>query len=180
MSPLLLALLLTPSAEALTSRQSGPWVDAHVGFAAADAPLAAGLGWQAGVGWWTGRYDDAFAIGRYWAGGAVLRQDFVDGALRTAPLLEVRRGVDLLVLGWHVFLAGGPLWAPEAGEPLAGGVAIGATARGGAGLTWRRNPFLGLTVRVEAGADVVDGEVGAAIAALVGGHFARPVRAKAP
>lgn len=180
MTPLLLALVSMPSAEALTSRQSGPWIEAGAGFAAGDAPFAPGIGWGLGAGWWSGRYDDAFAIGRYWSAGVLLRQDWVDGALRTAPLVEVRRGNDLLALGWQVSLGGGPLVVSADDAPLGGDTVVGATGRAGASLTWRRTASLALQLRVEGGADVVDGRVGAVAAALVGGRFARPVKKRAP
>lgn len=174
MIPLLLSLVTISPTWALTTRQNGPWFDAGVGFAAGDAPLAAGIGWQAGAGWWTGRYDDAFAIGRHWAAGLVLRQDWVDGESRTAPMLELRRGVDLLALGWQLFVAGGPLLVSD-GFPF-DDPEVGATGRVGVGLVWRRTPSLGLTLRLEAGADFWDDQVGAVTAVMLGGRFARPLR----
>lgn len=169
MLALALIFALTSPAEALTMQQSGPYVDAGAGLGLGNGPLDAGVGWGAGVGWWAGRYDDAYAVGRYWGAGAMVRQDWIGGTLRTAPMLEVRRGLDLVVLGWHGFLAGGPLVVSRSGDSVVGG-----TGRVGIGAEFRRTRYLGLTLRLEGGADFGGGNVAAAGAALLGVQFSRP------
>lgn len=168
---LLLVLTLAHPAHALTSRQSGPYGEVAAGLGLGDRPLHAGLGWEVGAGWWRGRYDDAYAIGRYWSGGVTLRQDWITGALRTSPLIELRRGTDLIVAGWWAFLAGGPLVATAEDT---GAATVGGTARTGIGAEFRRTRYLGITLRLEGGVDYVGRRIGGTGAALLGFQFSRP------
>ncbi|MBT3224528.1 MAG: hypothetical protein HN348_36130 [Proteobacteria bacterium] len=164
---LALFLALTPPAHALAEPKSGPYVDLGVGLGAGDAPFAAGLGWQAGFGWWVGPYDRSYAFGRFWSIGATLRQDWIKNSLHTAPLLEVRRGMDLFVAGGHIFFAGGPTVV---------GKSVGPTARVGIGAKFRRHRFWGLTLRLEGGASYVDKVPSGQMGVLLGGSFARPIQ----
>ena len=166
MIPLLLALWVSAPAQALTMPQSGPYLEAHAGLGLGDAPLHAGLGWEAAFGWWAGRYDDAYAIGRYWSVGATLRQDWIRGAIRSEPMLELRHGIDLIVVGWFPFVAGGPVFDETE--------LVGGTARLGFGFEFRRTRYLGLTLRLVGGADFGGGDVGGAGAALLGFQFSKP------
>jgi hypothetical protein len=172
----LLAIWLTLSdAHALTQTQNGPIVEVAAGLGMGGTPFAPSLGGQLTVGWWTGTYDDAYSFGRYWALSQTTRADVLaaSGRWSLAPMLEVRRGVDLFVVNTAGFLAGGPLVVSGEDE---GEVAIGGTGRGGLALKLRRSRFWGLTLRVEGGVDVVAGDVSPAAAVLVGGGFARPAR----
>lgn len=132
----------------------GALAELSVGLGLGDAPITAGLGWQAAVAGWWGRYDDAYAIGRRWSVGLRVRQDIQPQTareVRTAPMLEVRRGIDLLVLGIHAGVAGGPLLSSNAEQPHG---LIGGTARAFGGATWRTSPSWGVQLQVEAGVDV--------------------------
>jgi hypothetical protein len=171
----LLALTLS-EALALTSRQGGPAVDLGVGLGVG-APFQPRLGGHLGLGWWVGTYDDQYAFGKYWAFGPSVRFDLVPGTWSAAPMFEIRRGVELIVVGVAPFVAGGPVLASvEGAEP-----ALGWTARTGVNLKLRRTRFWGLTARLELGAEGVGGNVGFAGGLLLGGAFARPAHEiKAP
>lgn len=170
---LLAALLAALPAHALQSRQSGPMLELGVGPAMAARPVGfAGAG-QLSLGWWVGPYDDEYALGRFWALVVTGRIDALprDGSVRIAPLLELRRGVDLFVLAPHGFVAAGPLIVADGG-------ALGATGRVGGGLKFRRSKTLGFTGRLEAGADWVGGVVSPVVALTLGGGWSKPVKKK--
>lgn len=171
-------LVLCDDAHALAEPQVGPLVEVVGGFGAGGAPFHPGFGAAATVHLWAGRYDDQYAIGRYWSVGPTFRADYTlatsttPAALRLAPLFEVRRGLELIVVGLNGFVGGGPLFvAPDDGE-----LTLGATARAGLGLEYRRSRFWGVAVRLEGGADFVGDSVGAVAGALVGFQFSRPAR----
>lgn len=116
------------------------------------------MGWYGHLGIWVGRYDDDMALGRHWGFAVTARQDWITppshpvGLLRTAPMFEIRRGLDLLVVGFSGFIAGGPLLETQAkATALSGG-----TARIGGNVKWRFHASWGLNLRVEAGVDVFD------------------------
>ena len=92
MRVLTLSIALTAVAHAqFAEKMAGPYVDVAGGLALSDAPIAAGPGWMGGLGWWFGRYDESYAIGRYTSIGANVRQEWVQLArdqgatVRTAP-----------------------------------------------------------------------------------------------
>src|SRR5262245_53965819 len=105
MAPML--LLALSDAHALTSRQGGPAVDLAAGLGIRDVPVHPGLGGQLSLGWWLGTYDDQYAFGRYWGLGTTLRADWHPTGTALAPMLEVRRGLELFVAGIAPFVAGG-------------------------------------------------------------------------
>jgi len=175
---LTLFIALTAVAHAqFAEKMAGPYVDVAGGLALSDAPIAAGPGWMGGLGWWFGRYDESYAIGRYTSIGANLRQEWVQLAhdqgatVRTAPLLELRKGNDLIVAGVSAFIAGGPVLVRT---PR--GSAVDYTARAGVGAEFRRHRFWGLTIRLEGGVDFGD-QVSGVFSTLVGVQFSRPARA---
>lgn len=166
----LLALLIASTADALTHDRSGPAFDLAAG-PTLSVPPARGAGTAfASLGWWDGNYDDSYAIGRYWAAHLNGRLDwFPTASTRIAPTLEVRRGLDLVVVGWYFGVGGGPVLVPTSdGTTLGGG---GRVAFAG---EFRRTRFLGFTARLEAGADVVGGAVAGSASLLLGGQFSRP------
>jgi hypothetical protein len=178
----LLLLLLAPlSAAALTRPQSGPYLDLAGGGVFGGAPFAAGVAWRVDAGVWFGPYDNEFALGRFWSVGVGLRQDLRDGGLHSAVVAEVRRGMDIIVLGGHVWLAGGPQWiAPQQ---------LGAVADAGVGIKARIRtfgPLLGILLRL--GGGVETGRGGAPDASAVAGRgtatlgfeFAKPWRFETP
>jgi hypothetical protein len=183
----LLALILS-EAHALTSQQGGPALDLGVGLGVG-APFAPRFGGHLGLGWWTGTYDDQYSFGKYWAVGASVRFDTNPLLSPTpswslAPMLEIRRGVELIVVGVAPFVAGGPVLA---NHPAAGGVTdappavLGWTARTGVNLKLRRSRFWGITARLELGAEGVGEHTGFAGGLLLGAAFARPAHEiKAP
>lgn len=178
LSVLLGSLLASPAALALTSRQGGPSLDLAAGVGMRGAPLRPGVGGQLSLGWWVGTYDDQYAFGKYWMFGPTGRVDWLPGAhaLAVTPMFELRRGIELFVVGLAPFVAGGVTTSAA----LDGGPAapIGWTARGGLQVKFRRSRFWGLSLRVEAGADGLGGgKYGFAGGVLIGPTFARPAHA---
>lgn len=159
-------LSLSP-ALALTSKQGGPSFDLAAGLGLRGAPVHPAVGGQLSLGWWTGVYDDQYAFGRYWWIGTTVRADWRPDTFGLTPMLEIRRGLELIVVGVAPFVAGGLTVDP-------GGDTLGATGRAGVELKFRRSRYWGLSLRLEAGADVVDSTVGFAGGALIGVSFARP------
>ncbi|TNE90093.1 MAG: hypothetical protein EP330_09705 [Deltaproteobacteria bacterium] len=160
--PLLAALLLAPTAEAFTLDRHGIWLQGAGGFAVDNRGI--GPAWQLGGGYWWGNYDRDYALGRYWGLGLTARQDYIRGELSTVPLVELRRGNDLIVAGLHWFLSAGPVIRPEA---------IGVEGRLGGGGRFRVNPSNSLFIRLEAGGGYVDGlHVGGGL--VVGMLWSRP------
>jgi hypothetical protein len=153
------------AALALTSPQSGPGVEVTAGLGLADAPVSARLGAAVSAGWWFGHYDDQYSLGRYTWIGPTVRAEVLPGDLRVAPMLELRRGIDLVVAGVAPFVAGGPLLA---------GDALGGTARAGVVAKFRRTRHLGFVLRLEAGADFLGGATFSG-GALLGVAFSRPL-----
>ncbi|MCO4747528.1 MAG: hypothetical protein KC912_22195 [Proteobacteria bacterium] len=159
----LVLLSLAPVAEAsFTSPREGLWFQAAGGFAA--DLRGAGPGWHAGGGYWWGNYDNDYALGRYWGVGVTARQDYVRGELSTVPMLELRRGNDVIVVGLHWFVSAGPVIRPNA---------IGAEARGGVGGRFRLNPALSAFLRLEAMGGYVDAPT-AGGGVVIGMMWSRP------
>lgn len=155
--------MLAGNAFGFTSAQAGPYVEIAGGLGITHPDLAAGAGWEAGAGVWIGKYDDVYAIGKYTSFGITLRQDYSDG-LHTATMLEVRRGFDIIV-AFHFFVAGG---AEVIGNQLHW------TARLGGGIKYRFTRFWGAHLRLELGATVGQGVVGARAGLVLGVVFSRP------
>lgn len=141
--PVLILALAPVAAHAITQPSHGLYVGAAGGVAAELGPARAGPGWQVGAGWWWGRYDEVYALGQFTSVGVTLRQSFLDGGLRSTPQLEVRRGSDVLVVGYHAFLGVGPEIRPDG---------AGVSALLGGGAKWRFTPHWGIGVRAGAGA----------------------------
>jgi hypothetical protein len=153
---------MTATALLLAAALAGPddtaVFQAGLGPVGADVGPRAGLGWYAGLAWMWGDWADRERLtGKYQAFGLQLRQDVVfrDGERisRTAPLLEYRRGLHLLVAGGWVSVAAGPLFTSNA--PIATGYA-GGTVRAALGLAYRAAIPWSVTLRLEAGVDVTD------------------------
>ncbi len=145
----LLLLLVASPAAAITTPQHGAMFQIGAGGTFdLGAPSYAGPGWSGGVAWWWGRYDDVYAIGRFTALGITARQAWIAGALETIPALELRRGSDVIVVGYHGFVSAGPVFRAQA---------IGAEVLVGGGVKWRFKPKLGLGLKLGAGAAWVDG-----------------------
>jgi hypothetical protein len=153
----------TPAHAELSKPTSGVWLQFGGGLASASLRepatgmrYAAGTGWHLGFGGFVGRYDDSFAIGRQVAFGLQVRQEAYfpadDFRLRTVPMFEVRRGIDLLVATVHVGGAIGPLLdtEPDEGTRLSGG-----TARVVGAAHYRFSRLWSAIVRLEAGVDAV-------------------------
>lgn len=164
MSSLFLLFLALP-AHALQSRTSGPLVEVGLGGGYTH-PRGAGSA-HASLGWWVGRYDDEYALGRFTAVLATPRVDLTaDGAAFTG-LMEVRRSIDLFVLAPHALLAAGPVLRDDQ---------VGLALRAGGGLKFRRTPHLGFVARLEAGADLLGGRVVPVAVATVGVGWSAPRR----
>lgn len=152
---ILLLLAVGTARAAITADRTGAFVDAAVGAGSAGGPT---LALSASFGGWRGRYDDELSFGRFWGAGVGIRQDLPgDGGLRTAYLAEVRRGMDLVVVGANGWVAAGPLLV-EPGSTV-GTPALGVAARLGGAVELRRSSTTGIALRLEVGADAVGGGV---------------------
>lgn len=177
--PLLALLFVAPPARAsLGGPSHGMYAQIAGGGGMLVPPLGGAIGWQAGGGGWIGRYDDDYALGRYWGFGFIGRQDRVylpgGASLRTVPLIEVRRGMDLLVLGVQGYVAAGPLFSAQTGHSLQ----VGGAIRAGGGIKYRFKPHWGLTATAEAGVDILGGSAQARLALRLGVEFSTPIRKK--
>jgi hypothetical protein len=150
----LLGLLASSPALALTAVQSGPGIDLAAGLGVGGHPVGAAVGGQLSLGWWTGTYDDQYAFGRYWWVGPTGRVDWRPDTLRIAPLLEIRRGIELIVVGLSFGAAAGPLVRIEEASD------VGWTARAIGQAKLRRSRFWGFSLRLEAGVDVIGDQAG--------------------
>jgi hypothetical protein len=199
-----LVALLSLAHAGLSDDQSGVYVNVQLGggvrgptadtVAATDVPEPAAtalFGGQLAAGWWTGRYDDQFALGRYWGVGLAVRQHRVlvpeaftyNTALHTIPMVEVRRGMDLLVVGLGIRGGIGPIFQVWTGHPdgvpsppLQAGVAmrVAGTAK------YRFKPRFGLTLDIEGGLDVLGGAAQGHGAAMLGFEWMTPIKKPAP
>lgn len=156
---ILAALLLPAAAAAQTSPQAGLWFDAGGGLGLGGAPFAPAGTARAAIGVWSGNYDDRLALGRSWGVGVATRADFAGGALRVAPHVEVRRQVDLLVVGLRWRVQAGPEWHDGA---------WGVGARAGGRVAYRIRPALAPHLDLEAGAAYVAGAVRPAMSIGIG------------
>lgn len=171
----------SPAMAGLSDPSAGMTVDFGAGLGVGGQPFRSGLGWTVGVGGWFGKYDESFAIGRHIAFTARIRQDATFGSrgamLRSAPMLEVTRGVDLLVVGLRAGAAGGAILE----TPLGGGpTEVGGTVRGFGAVVYRFRPRVGLTLRVDAGVDIIGGRVQPSVGTLLGLTFLAPLKRAEP
>lgn len=166
---MLLLCLSVAMGGSLSRPRAGPGVDLGAGIGWSGRPVA--VAGQLSVGGWTGRYDDDFAIGRHWWIGATGRLRASASRVEVAPVLEVRRGIDLLVAGVQGFVAGGPVIDVAGSEPAR---PVGFTGMAGIVGRYRRTRHVSLTLRLEGGVDVVGGQVGPVVGALIGVGWARP------
>jgi hypothetical protein len=170
-----LILLATVADAAITDHRSGAYVDLAGGLgytgrargpALGDPPRSApAAALDMAVGGWWGVYDDDLSLGRYWGAGVRVEED-VDGPdVSLRPMVELRRGMDLIVVGVHGYAALGPVFSNPGAEDD-----TGLAARIGGGLELRRTPVLGIELRLEGGADLIDGTVQPAGSLLLGVH----------
>jgi hypothetical protein len=167
----LAAFLACSDAHALQRVQSGPTLELGVGPALGGAPARFAVGGQLSAGWWVGPYDEDYALGRFWAVVVTTRADFetATGSFRLAPMLELRRGMDLFVVAPHFFVAAGPVLG--VGDPTT----VGVTGRVGGGLKLRRTPKLGFTARLGGGVDYLGGRLSPAVGLTLGVGWSSPV-----
>lgn len=163
----LLACFVAAPASAMTDPMAGALFTLAGGGTSAISPGAFGPGWDGSVLLWWGRYDDVYALGRFNAIGVTVRQAWLDGALRTTPALEYRRGNDVVVVGYHGFLSVGP--------DLGGGP-VGVEALIGGGAKYRFEPRWGVGLRAGAGVVYKDGDWSGRIVFRVAVEFATPFR----
>lgn len=167
----LLTVWTLASAFAITEPQTGGRVELGAGLGLSGGPVQPAFGGHLHLALFRGQFDKAFSIGQYWEAGVTGRVDTrFDGTARIAPMVELRRGTDVVVASASPFLAGGPLvvTGPDA--------AVGWTARGGLATTYRAHRFRGLVLRLEAGADVVQGRATFAGGVILGLSLGRPFR----
>lgn len=166
---MLLLLATLASAQTLTKPQSGPTIEAAVGVGFAQPRVQGQVGGQLSLGWWFGKYDDSYGLGRFSAVAITNRVDMrmTDTTFRYSPQLELRRGMDLLVIAPHYLIAGGPVF--DAGQ-------VGVAGRIGGGLKLRRSRRVGIVARLVGGVDYVGGVVSAALSFTLGIGYSTPVQ----
>lgn len=166
----MLCVLFTAAALAgggIAAPRSGWWVDAGAGIGLSAPLLAAWPLGDASIGAWFGPYDDDYAIGRYTGVGVGVRPGVLGTpSLPGAALIEVRRGLDLLVVGAHVFAAAGPMFDGD----HAALIEVGGGAKGRFRPTGR---YVGWQVRARAGAAIGQG-VAAEAGLTLGVELASP------
>mgnify|MGYP001284325370 CR=1 FL=1 len=167
----LLAMALAVSSPALaqTSSQSGVWIDAQPGLGLGGSPFGPSFGTRASVGYWKGNYDFDYLLGRAWGVGLATRVDLFGPELRVAPSLEIRRMIDLLVLGFRWRVLAGPEWE---NDKLGVGLRVGGTVK------VRPTPRIGPTIDLEAGAAWVDGRISPRIGVSIGVEIALSVQGR--
>ncbi len=154
-------VLGTALANSFQSPRSGPLLELGTGPGFAEGRLTSSS--HIATGWWFGRYDDEYALGRFTAIVLTPRLDVHPDGLRVAGMLELRRAVDLLVLAPHGFIAAGV---------IGGG---GITARAGLGLKLRRTRTLGWVARLEGGLDRIEGRFHPTFALTLGAGWSAPI-----
>ena len=154
------------TAHAFTEPDSGGWFGVGGGLAlGGSSPLSAGAGWQGTAGLWFGKHDAVYAFGKYTGIGVTVRQSLLGDALQTEPMLELRRGADIVVVTTQLFVSGGPLLR-EGG--------VGATMLAGGGVKYRVTPYFGIVARLEADASVFEGSWGFRGNVVAGLEYAGP------
>lgn len=166
MLPLFLALA---HGQTLQQQVSGPLIELAAGPAMVGPPVRFAVAGHGSLGWWFGRYDDAYALGRFNAFAVTQRIDWVPAGngIRSTSLLEFRRGMDLFVVAPH-FLIG-------AGAVVAGGE-VGGAVRIGGGLKLRRSRRLGIVARLAGGIDWIGGTFAPALSLTFGAGWSSPVQ----
>ncbi len=130
-------------------------------------PLDVPLGGAFGASWWFGKYDETYALGRWNSLGVVGRLETVGDDLRITPMLEFRKGYDLLVLKpWFSIAAGTELGAARLAPEL----------RIGTGVKLRRSRFMGVSGRLDGGVALLDGEPVGRFGILLGFDWAAPFK----
>lgn len=166
---MVLLLMLTALAQTLQSQQSGPTLELGVGPAMVGPPVRFAVAGQLSFGWWFGKYDDSYGLGRFTA--VVAHQEFswtpAGNRFRYTPLLELRRGMDLFVVAPHYLVAVGPVVA---------GNQVGVAARVGGGLKLRRSRRMGFIGRLAGGVDWIGGRFAPAVTLTLGGGYSTPVQ----
>lgn len=145
-----LGLLCASPAWAQTSAQAGVWADYTPGLGLGGSPFKATFGQRLSAGYWRGNYDHGYLLGRAWGFGLAGRVDLFAPDPRGSLAFELRRTVDLLVVGYRWRVLVGPEFS---------GDAVGAGARLGGTLKYRPTRNFGPTLDAEAGAAWVDGRV---------------------
>lgn len=151
---------------AQTTRQAGLWVDLTAGLAVDSRPPVAGPAVKLGTGAWWGNYDRDYLLGRSWGAGASFRVTGQNGAPTWTGLVEVRRHIDLFVLGLRGRAFAGPeryssTWLAVAGL--------------GGGLKLRPKRTVGPLVEIDFGAGWSPGLVDLRGTLSLGVEFASPV-----
>ncbi len=160
----MLALVLLTHALAVTDDRFGVTVDLSAGLGR-ELNKWTGVGRVDSVFWW-GPYDPDYILGRYNGLGIDVVSTFGPSTGGRA-LLEYRRGVDLIVVGWHVAMSAGPALAPT-GE-------IGASGRLAVGARLRRSATVALSLRLEGGVDSFASVIDPAGGLTLGVSFGGPV-----
>ncbi len=160
-------LAASPAAHAISEPMSGYYLEVGGSLDVATTPFAVPVGGTVGLGWWRGKYDDAYALGRFFSLGPSVRFGAAPGGLRVTPMLEARKGYDLFVIK--------PWFGAAAGVEL-GPAGPGPTVRVGGGAKYRFSRFVGMHARADAGVAYVGGAVAGRFGLVVALDVSAPFR----
>ena len=151
-------LFIAPVAYGITDGQTGLnlGVVASLDFGGENRPIEFGVapGVAMPITVWRGHYDSAFALGRYWGGGLTPSLHVYREAYHLGVPIHIERGMDLIAIAVRFHGGLGPLLAIRDEH-----TAIGATLRAGASVKYRLNRNIGPELRIQIGADYLDGQL---------------------
>ena len=160
-----LCCLASTPASAITTVQSGPYVDAGAVGALGFGPASAAGGWTASSGVWLGQYDDVYALGKYTSLGVAASGIYGSNGLRHQGLIEIRRGMDLLLGGPFLSLSGGGSYAKDGMSPA---VQVGLGAKK------RRTPHTGWLIKLDFTANQLNHTPQYSLGLTIAGAYSRP------
>lgn len=145
-----LSVLAATPAHAQTANQRGVWLEASPSVVVGDWPITGAFGARTSVGFWKGNYDRDLALGRSWGLGlSTLWINAQDGHV-VAPAVELKRSVDLIVVGYR--------WRVNAGPEVQNGEWGGHLSVGGT-FKYRPRPWIGPTLDAQLGAVYREGQI---------------------
>lgn len=162
---------LAPTAYGITDNQAGINIglSGSIDMGSSNRPVefTAAPGVEIPITFWHGKYDPSFALGRYWGVGVAPRVHWHADGVRFGVPLHIERGTDLIALSLRFHGDVGPTWAFRNS-----GSSIGAMARVGATVKYRRNKNMGPTLTLQLGGDYMNNEFNPRGEILLGFDFA--------
>jgi hypothetical protein len=163
---LLIGLCLQQHAFAFTEPSGGLEFDLGTGLVQHD--MSYGYGWSVSAMTWRGRYDNAYSLGNFIAGGATVEFDWLSPEPGWTATAELRKGITLLAVNTYAFVAGG---ANIGEDGLSTAIRTGASVRFRPHLNWSAG------LRFELGVDIAKDAIPFRAAVLLNGNFWHPFKA---